>query len=218
MINLILNGSQQNGIEEELIKPIVERTAEIINAEGLLVVTLLPLYSGVDEYALYQSIEASNDLSMHAPIEFRHLAIHADADYTGTGASGLYFSEEGRKFIAPIYEAISAVTPWNDMGLVHRTDLGELKNTYAVAGIIELSFYDNPEELTWMQNNVDTIAHALKKGVYTSLGIVEAIDWQAKFNAQTEYFYKLKRDVMIAQLEIAKTIDTILNTLLDKYL
>jgi N-acetylmuramoyl-L-alanine amidase len=175
-MKLCLSPSQQNGTEEKLIRPIAEELYIKLKADGLVDVTLLPLYSGTDEQALYQAIQASNTIKPDY-----HLAIHADAGGYGRGASGLYFSEAGRKFITPITEAIMEKTPWSDIGIRKRTDLGELKNTIAVAGLIEISFYDNAEELKWMQENTSMIAETLKNGIYTALNLKKDIDYQKKY-------------------------------------
>jgi N-acetylmuramoyl-L-alanine amidase len=177
MDTIVISGSQQNGIEEKLIRPIAEKLHELLQADNLVKSVLLPLYSGNDEQALYQAIQASNAINPDY-----HLAIHADAGGYARGASGLYFSENGKRFIAPITHAIENETPWPDVGTKKRVDLGELKNTTAVAGLIELSFYDNSEELKWMQNNMELIATTLKNGIYSALNINQGIDYQKKYN------------------------------------
>ena len=191
-MNLIISGSQQNGIEENLIRPIAERLYQVLKDEALVEPVLLPLFDGNDEAALYQAIQASNQYVLQNG-ESRHLAIHADGGYPSTGASGLYYSDAGREFITPILQGIMDITPHEDVGLRHRTDLGELKNTIAIAGIIELSFYDKPNELAWMQSNTELIAQTLKNGIYKALDIMlpEVIDYEAKYNALRTYLYNL---------------------------
>lgn len=193
-MNLIISGSQQNGIEENLIRPIAERLYQVLKDEALVEPVLLPLYDGNDETALYQAIQASNQyVAEHG--ESVHLAIHADGGYSATGASGLYYSDAGKAFITPILQAIMDITPYDDVGLRRRTDLGELKNTVAVAGLIELSFYDKPNELAWMQGNTELIAQTLKNGIYTSLGIAEEINYKSKYEELLQSYYSFKREV-----------------------
>ena len=66
---------------------------------------------------------------------------------------------------------IMNITPWTDIGLRQRTDLYALNNTFAYAGLLEISFYDNPEELAWMKSNDDLIVQTISNGIYTALGI-----------------------------------------------
>lgn len=201
MFNVILSGSQQSGIEENLIRPIAEKLFELLNLEGLVKPFLLPLFEGNDEESLWQAIQYSNQICIEQGdlngSFSRHLAIHADAGYNARGATGIYFSNSGKNFITPITQMIMDTTPWGDIGIRQRDDLGELKNTTAVAGLIELSFYDNFEELAWMQNNPDSIAMLLKTGIYNSLGIVQvaANSWEKKYNELANQYYSFKREV-----------------------
>lgn len=201
-MNLILSGSQQNGIEENLIRPIAQRLYDLIFEDGILNVTLLPLYDGNDEAALWQAIQASNrycDVSNdNSGINSRHLAIHADGGYPATGASGLYYSDAGKAFITPILEAIMDITPWPDVGLRRRTDLGELRNTVAIAGLLEISFYDKPDELAWMQSNTELLAQTMRKGIYQAVNIqmpIPTIDYEKKYNDLLQSYYSMKREV-----------------------
>ena len=201
-MNLIISGSQQNGTEENLIRPIAERLYQVLKDEALVNPVLLPLYDGNDEAALYHAIQASNafcgDNGDYTGLNSRHFPIHADGGYNATGASGLYYSEAGKQFITPILEGIMAVTPWADVGLRRRTDLGELKNTVAVAGLLEISFYDHPDELAWMQANTELLAQTMRKGIYQAVNIpmpIPSIDYEAKYNELLQQYYSMKREV-----------------------
>jgi hypothetical protein len=198
MINFIISGSQQNGLEENLIRPIAETLYDSIKKDDVLNLILLPLYNGDDETALYQAIQASNkfciDNNDYSGNNSRHLGIHADAGYPASGASGLYYSEAGKNFITPILETIMEATPWDDVGLRHRTNLGELKNTIAVAGIIELSFYDDARELEWMQENYIAIANFLKTGIYLSLGLY-VFDYEQEYKNLKKMFDEFKGEI-----------------------
>jgi N-acetylmuramoyl-L-alanine amidase len=218
-MNLVISGSQQNGIEENLIRPIAEKLYEIIKADDLINVVLAPLFEGNDEAALYQAIQWSNQFCIDAGDTSGnysyHFAIHADAGAYATGASGLYYSDNGKAFITSILSEISAITPWDDVGLRKRIDLGELKNTIAIAGLIELSFYDNSTELEWMQNNIDLIVGTLKKGIYTALNLSKPVepveDWQARYNDLLNGYYGMRQEVIDLQKDVNQKIETILN-------
>lgn len=169
-MKLIISPSQQTGIEEPLIKPIAQRLYDILKSDNLVDVLLVPYFTCTDELALWNAIQWENANSTSID---KILAIHADAGGYAKGASGLYYSQAGKNFIAPILQGIMDITPTtSDAGIKYRGDLGELKRTNAVAGLIELAFYDNSEELAWMKNNTELIAQTLKSGVYKSLGII----------------------------------------------
>lgn len=167
-IKLVISPSQQDGTEQPLIQPIAQRLYDILDADNILDVYLCPYFPGNDESALYQAIQWSNGINPDY-----HFALHADAGGYARGASGLYFSENGRKFITPITQAIMDITPWSDVGVKYRDNLGELKRTNAVAGLLEISFYDNSEELSWMKANTELIVQTIKSGIYKALNIVK---------------------------------------------
>jgi hypothetical protein len=205
MFNVIISGSQQNGVEEKLIRPITEALHKLLISENLVQSFLVPLFEGDDELALYRAIMWSNNLCAELGdsdgSKSRHFAVHSDGGYKGSGAMGIYFSANGKAFIVPILQKIMDATPWPDMGLRQRSDLGELKNTTAIAGLLELSFHDNSEQLAWMQNNVDTIANLLKLGIYDSLGIVYPVKTnndvlEKRITELTNLYYSLKKDIL----------------------
>lgn len=184
MLKLVLSPSQQNGIEEDLIKPIAQRLYDLLKADNLIDVVLCPYFTGADETALYNAIQWSNQQNADY-----HFTLHADAGYNATGASGLYYSEKGKAFITPITQAIMDITPWGDIGIKYRDNLGELKRTNAVAGLLEISFYDNPEELAWMKANTDLIARTIQQGIYKALCIVPKND-DGKYKIAYSALYK----------------------------
>jgi N-acetylmuramoyl-L-alanine amidase len=183
--NLIISPSQQNGIEEKLIQPIAQRLYDLIKADGLINVALVPYFEGDDESALWNAIQWSNTWVDKTDGEDYHFALHADAGKYARGASGLYYSENGKKFITPITQALIDITPWSDVGIRYRDNLGELKRTTAVAGLLEVSFYDNPEELAWMKTNTELIAQTIKAGIYKALDIHTSvtIDFGQKYTS-----------------------------------
>lgn len=176
MINLVLSPSQQAGTEEPLIKPIAQRLYDMLRTDNLVNVALVPYFEGDDETALWNAIQWSNNWISQNGGQGYHFALHADAGAYARGASGLYFSDNGKAFITPVTQAIMDLTPWPDVGIKYRNNLGELKNTTAIAGLLEISFYDNSEELAWMKNNVNLIADTIKNGIYKALGITKPIN------------------------------------------
>lgn len=172
MINLIISPTQQTGTEENLIRPIAQKLYDSLINDGLVNVGLVPDYTGLtDNEALIKAVAWSNDFIKANGGSGYHLELHADAGGYATGASGLYVSDMGKSFITPILVGIMNITPWADVGLKRRTDLYALNQTIAYAGLLEISFYDNPEELAWMQLNSELIVKTIREGIYTALGI-----------------------------------------------
>ena len=125
-----------------------------------------------------------------------HLDVHSDAGAYATGCSGLYVSEAGKAFITPITQAIMDITPWSDVGVRKRTDLGVLNQTFAIAGLIELSFHDNTKEYTWMQSNGDLIAETLKNGIYKALNIEGITNYKIKYELLLNQYYSFRQGVV----------------------
>jgi N-acetylmuramoyl-L-alanine amidase len=172
MINLVISPTQQTGTEENLVRPLAEKLYINLKNDGLINVGIVPDYEGLtDNEALKQAVEWSNNFINIYGGNGYHLELHADAGGYGTGASGLYLTDAGKAFITPILLGIMNITPWTDIGLKRRTDLYALNQTIAYAGLLEISFYDNPEELNWMQTYGELIVQTIKEGIYTAVGI-----------------------------------------------
>jgi hypothetical protein len=145
------------------------------------------MLTGSDTENLIRCVELSNEFIANNGSEGYHLALHSDGGHYATGASGLYLTENGKNFITPVFNQISALTPWEDVGILYRSDLYELNKTIAYAGLIEVSFHDIMEEAVWIHTKVNEIADAIASGIYIALGLerpsVETVDeWKQKYD------------------------------------
>ncbi|MDR1674464.1 MAG: N-acetylmuramoyl-L-alanine amidase [Oscillospiraceae bacterium] len=57
------------------------------------------------------------------------------------------------------------------VGILPTTSLGEVISTKAPSVLAELGYHDNYEDVTWLKNNMDSIARALVKGLAEYFGI-----------------------------------------------
>lgn len=182
-MNILISPSQQNGVEETLVRPICELLVDKLQDDALVNADIIPDMPGATDNArLIAAINWSNQwFETHGGANSGyHLSIHSDGGYNGSGVSAFYYGEKGKAFVKPIYEAMCAITPWADMALRLRTDLGELKQTIASAALIELSFHDQPAQYQWMKNNADLITETIKNAIYKSLNILPAIDYKKR--------------------------------------
>jgi hypothetical protein len=165
---------------------ITTKVYNILKPDSRLNVFQIPLKQGTDTQNLIDTVNISNDFILSNGGFGYHLGLHSDGGAYATGASGLHVSEGGQNWITPIFEEVSAITPWNDIGVRQRTGLWELNQTEAIAGILEVSFHDILEEATWIHNSMDLIAEAIAKGIYRGIGLprpVQEIDYKAKYEA-----------------------------------
>jgi hypothetical protein len=190
-INIVLASSQQRGLgcsmgdsEQAHMFQITTKVYNILKPDNRLNVFQIPLKEGTDTQNLIDTVNISNDFILSNGRTGYHLGLHSDGGAYATGASGLYVSEGGKNFITPIFEEVSAITPWNDIGIRQRTGLWELNQTVAIAGIIEVSFHDIPHEAEWIHGNMDLIASVISVGIYKGIGIEQPqpeIDYKAKY-------------------------------------
>ncbi len=197
MTNLVISPSQQSGIEEQLMRPMAQMLYDKIKSDNVPVnLMLIPELPGTDNEALKRAVDYSNEFIRNNGGTGYHLELHADAGNYATGASGLYVSEAGRKFITPIAKRIMDITPWNDVGIKQCTDLYALNQTIAVAGLLEVSFYDDPEEYNWMKSNFDLITETIKYGIYEAVGVTVYINWKQKYFDMAGKFMKLSQEAL----------------------
>lgn len=179
MINLVLSSSQQaenscasGDTEQNHTQLITNAVYSFLNSDPNLNVYNIPrLNLGTDTENLIKAVRLSNSFINENGGTGYHLSIHTDAGYSGTGASGFYFSDKGAAFGKPIFDEISALTPWKDMQFKRRQSLYELKNTTAVSFLLEVSFHDKKEESDWIHQNINNIAISIIKGIYKGLDI-----------------------------------------------
>ena len=99
-----------------------------------------------------------------------HLCEHTDAG-GGRGATVFcYPTRVTHPVVQAVYASLSAYTPPADRGIKPTTDLYEINQSNALCVYVEASFHDNPEDATWIVNNVTGIGHAIAGGIITANG------------------------------------------------
>jgi N-acetylmuramoyl-L-alanine amidase len=189
-MNLVVSPSQQRGLgclmgdsEQDHMYPIGVLVADEMALDPHFKVYLIPKLEGQDNDNLIEAVRLSNEFIMSNDGTGYHLALHSDGGHYATGASGLYLSAEGQRFITPIFNKVSDLTPWPDVGLRRRTDLYELNNTVAYAGLLEVSFHDIAREAAWIHQSQKLIASTIVDGIYAFFGLPrpQRIDIQEQY-------------------------------------
>lgn len=181
MINLVIGFSQQKtnvckmgDTEHDHMYTIAKLLYAILSGDKRLNTYVVPPQNtGTDNGNLKAAIKLSNDfIRPHYKKKEPcfHIELHSDAG-GGTGAVGLYVSEAGKRLASFIMQDLPEITPApnDDNRIRKRTDLGALNQTLAVAGIIEVSFHDRPDEAKWIHENGVSIAVAIAHGFYKFL-------------------------------------------------
>ena len=173
-INLVIDYSQQShnacamgDTEQDHMYPIADVLYDILKEDKRLNVFLIPRQNtGTDNGNLKASIALSNKFIRANGGKGYHIELHSDAG-GGKGAVGLYVSEVGKRLVSALMGALDDITPApDDERIRKRTDLGALNQTLAVAGIIEVSFHDKPDEAQFVHENGVSIAVAIAYGFY----------------------------------------------------
>ena len=175
-VNLVLSPSQQKhnickagDTENVHCRAIGQKIISILSEFDIFNLYLIPQFSYIaDLDNLYAAIKESNRFIAENGGKGFHVGIHSDAG-GGKGASGLYVSDAGKVLASNILTPLMALTPWNDVGLRHRTGLAELNKTSAIAAIIEVSFHDDITQATWIHNHCPDIANAICDGIFSTL-------------------------------------------------
>ena len=180
---LIINQSQQAGVETMVTSWIADCLYCVVGTDNKIDVRIVPCYrrlgeSGGDDYLLKKSVNKANDYYREFTrqgVPKKHICqvdIHADSCVgEGWGSSCLYISSSGYNLAALIYRELEKITPWGDRGVVKRKDLWTLKESLTINTVIECSFYDESKQKCWMQNNAKLLARTIAKGVYAYLGV-----------------------------------------------
>ncbi|MES0334789.1 MAG: N-acetylmuramoyl-L-alanine amidase [Candidatus Magnetobacterium sp. LHC-1] len=181
---LIINQSQQAGIEWQITSQIADCLYCTLNREGKIKVSLVPCYRRTDTIdsdstLLIQSVNVANDFYKKyraaglSHMDICQIDIHADSLNGKTfGTSALYISENGNRLAEIVCRELSNLTPWGDRGIVKRTDLWTLKKSSAVNIVSEISFYDESRQRQWMKDNVPLITNSLKNAIYKYHNVV----------------------------------------------
>ena len=192
-INLVISPSQQDSNKTVIKHPSADTEAELTRLIGTCIfeiisfdtrfnACLVPDFNfGDDKQNLRTAINYSNEFIRLNGGKGFHLEIHTDGGYEGNGATGLYASDDGMAFGRPIFNAISNLTPWNDMTFGKRTNLAALNQTDAVAYLQEVSFHDKTDEAYWIFENITNIANAFIEGICAGVGLINGIlvpKWQ----------------------------------------
>lgn len=195
--NIVISPSQQDSNKTVVKHPTADTEAELtriigtalynmINLDERLNVCLVPDYNLGDMQNLKEAIKYSNEFIKAHGGEGFHLDIHTDGGYKGSGATGFYKTQNGAAFGKPIFDAITKLTPWEDMSFVKRDNLACLNQTIATAYLQEISFHDKSEEAYWIFNNVNNIANALADGIYKGINLPRYVVPEYQYKAFME--------------------------------
>jgi N-acetylmuramoyl-L-alanine amidase len=167
--------------EEDHTFEICKKTEELLKDYDCNVYVISKDVIGSESDTLNKVVNLSNDFATSKGGQSFHIDVHTDGGYKGKGASGFYFSENGRQFISIIHNEVSRITPWLDGGIAER-DLYVLRKTTATAGLVELSFHDIYEQAKHIHENMDLYAQALCRGLVRACGLQKKkIHWAESF-------------------------------------
>lgn len=100
-----------------------------------------------------------------------HMPIHTNAGGKAKGTMGLCFPGYiGNKYMQGVYNAVAAVTPWYDSGIVTRSDLYEINATNCMCVYMEMAFHDKEDSAQWIIDNAVLLGEAIAKGMCAADG------------------------------------------------
>ena len=143
------------GTEELWMNRLADAMEPYLTASGIQYVRNTP------EMTAASSIRASNAGNFDL-----HLALHSNAapegQYgTARGIIVFYYpgSSAGRRAAEIVAENLKAIYPLpNNVRAEGTTAIGEVRLVRAPSVFIELGYHDNPDDATWIMNNLDAIA------------------------------------------------------------
>ena len=152
--NLYVNG----GTEEQWMNRLADAMEPYLTAAGIRVVRNTPDMSAVS------SIRASNSGNYDL-----HLALHSNAAPEGSygqvrGVLVFYYpgSVKGREAAQLIADNLKTVYPLPDkVRTESTTSIGEVRRVRAPAVFLELGYHDNPDDASWVKQNLDAIARSI---------------------------------------------------------
>ena len=152
--NLYVNG----GTEEQWMNRLADAMEPYLSAAGIRVVRNTPDMSAVS------SIRASNAGNYDL-----HLALHSNAAPEGSygqvrGVLVFYYpgSVQGREAAQLIADNLKTVYPLPDkVRTESTTSIGEVRRVRAPAVFLELGYHDNPDDASWVKQNLDAIARSI---------------------------------------------------------
>ena len=152
--NLYVNG----GTEAQWMNRLADAMEPYLSAAGIRVVRNTPDMSAVS------SIRASNAGNYDL-----HLARHSNAAPEGSygqvrGVLVFYYpgSVKGREAAQLIADNLKTVYPLPDkVRTESTTSIGEVRRVRAPAVFLELGYHDNPDDASWVKQNLDAIARSI---------------------------------------------------------
>jgi len=195
--SIIINQSVQAGIETTLTKPVADQVYNQLAIDKLLTPYLIACDLSIDKTdntrlrkqvikcnETYDKIRLSYqkqgivESQIHNYI--KQIDIHANSNiHKSYGCSAYYIGEKGKVVAQKVYEALAAVTPWEDLGIYFNDKYYTLKKSVATNFILEVSFYDENTQLEWMRKNPFIIAQAIIQGFYNYFNIPQVTYTQA---------------------------------------
>lgn len=162
--NAYVNG----GTEEEIANLIADAMEPYLLASNVSVGRNSP------EMSLGEAIAQSNDGDYDL-----HFAIHSNAappslsgQLSGTDAYYFYNSPYGEEAANFVVNNMKQIAPNPDkVEAVPTATLRELRRTNVPSVLVEVGYHDNPEEATWIKQNINPIAKALAKSITDYFGI-----------------------------------------------
>lgn len=143
------------GTEEQWMNRLADAMVPYLTASGIQYVRNTP------EMTAASSIRASNAGNYDL-----HLALHSNAAPEGQygtirGIIVFYYpgSSSGRRAAQIVADNLKAIYPLPDnVRAESTTAIGEVRRVRAPSVFIELGYHDNPDDATWVTNNLDAIA------------------------------------------------------------
>lgn len=146
------------GSEEQWMNRLADAMVPYLSASGIQYVRNTP------EMTAASSIAASN-----AGRYDLHVALHSNAAPEGRygtarGIVVFYFptSSSGRRAAQIMADNLKAIYPLpNNVRAEATTQIGEVRRVRAPSVFLELGYHDNPDDATWVVNNIEPIAQNL---------------------------------------------------------
>ena len=162
--NQYVNG----GTEEEWMNRLADAMVPYLNASGIQFVRNTP------DMTAASSIRASNAGNYDL-----HLALHSNAappsNYGNVRGIIVYYypgSTNGKRAATIVADNLKTIYPLpNRVRTEATTAIGEVRQPRAPSVFIELGYHDNPDDASWVKNNLDAIARNIVLSLTEYFGI-----------------------------------------------
>lgn len=156
------------GTEEEWMNRLADAMVPYLNASGIQFVRNTPDMTAVS------SIRASNAGNYDL-----HLALHSNAappsNYGNVRGIIVYYypgSTNGKRAATIVADNLKTIYPLpNRVRTEATTAIGEVRQPRAPSVFIELGYHDNPDDASWVKNNLDAIARNIVLSLTEYFGI-----------------------------------------------